>query len=399
MEFHAFDAGAEAAKGRKSRHLRLLERKRIMKKIIAFTLTICMLVVLSGCGQTNQNSSQQTNQTNETGKTEGEKTENGKTATEEKKSFDIIWVSCSTESEFWQYQEIGMKNAVKDMEAEHGISINFTTVGPATEAETESYIRAFENAIAAKPAAIISATQVPDSTRSIAKEAMNMGIVVNFTNCGLETIDSTEFSDCYNQYYTTVSADVGDLAGKIMLEKLKEAGIPQKGIIAMEFSNVNPSLQPRMDNFKAYIEANSEIKVLDTLYNNNSLEQAQADIENQIATYGDQLIGIYGANNISGDGIALAVENAGIKDKVITIGVDSDPTEIKALENGTLDCIIVQDAYGQGYAAFKNAVETLLQGKNPEKEQKVTMPPEAVTTENMKEDKYAALLNPNLLVK
>ncbi len=399
MEFHAFDAGAEAAKGRKSRHLRLLERKRIMKKIIAFTLTICMLVVLSGCGQTNQNSSQQTNQTNETGKTEGEKTENGKTATEEKKSFDIIWVSCSTESEFWQYQEIGMKNAVKDMEAEHGISINFTTVGPATEAETESYIRAFENAIAAKPAAIISATQVPDSTRSIAKEAMNMGIVVNFTNCGLETIDSTEFSDCYNQYYTTVSADVGDLAGKIMLEKLKEAGIPQKGIIAMEFSNVNPSLQPRMDNFKAYIEANSEIKVLDTLYNNNSLEQAQADIENQIATYGDQLIGIYGANNISGDGIALAVENAGIKDKVITIGVDSDPTEIKALENGTLDCIIVQDAYGQGYAALKNAVETLLQGKNPEKEQKVTMPPEAVTTENMKEDKYAALLNPNLLVK
>ena len=57
-----------------------------------------------------------------------------------------------------------MENAVADMEAEHGISINFTTVGPATEAETEAYIRAFENAIASKPDAIISATQVPDST-------------------------------------------------------------------------------------------------------------------------------------------------------------------------------------------------------------------------------------------
>ena len=380
-----------------------------MKKVIAVTLAMCMLIVLSGCSKTNQNSGQQTSQTSENGKDESKNSESkktssvettsGKTASGDKKSFDITWVSCSTESEFWQYQEIGMKNAVKDMEAEHGITINFTTVGPATEAETESYIRAFENAIAAKPSAIISATQVPDSTRSIAKEAMNMGIVVNFTNCGLETIDSTEFSDCYNQYYTTVSADVGDLAGKIMLEQLEAAGIPKKGVIAMEFSNVNPSLQPRMDNFKAYIEANSEIKVLDTLYNNNSLEQAQADIENQIATHGDKLIGIYGANNISGDGIALAVENAGIKDKVITIGVDSDPTEIKALENGTLDCIIVQDAYSQGYASLKNAVETLLQGKNPEKEQKVTMAPEAVTTQNMKEDKYAALLNPNLLAK
>ena len=364
-----------------------------MKKIIAFTVVAGMIVALSGCGKTNQGADQTQKQTDAV-KTEAEKTE-----TTDKKSFNVTWVSCSTESEFWQYQEIGMKNAVKDLEAEHGISINFTTVGPATEAETESYIRAFENAIASKPDAIISATQVPDSTRSISKEAMNMGIVVNFTNCGLETIDSTEYADCYNQYYTTISADVGDLAGKIMLEQLDAAGIPKKGIIAMEFSNVNPSLQPRMDNFKAYIEANSEIKVLDTLYNNNSLEQAQADIENQIATYGDQLIGIYGANNTSGDGIALAVENAGIKDKVITIGVDSDPTEIKALENGTLDCIIVQDAYGQGYASLKNAVETLLQGKNPESEQKVTMAPEAVTTKNMKEEKYAALLNPSLLAK
>ena len=314
-------------------------------------------------------------------------------------SYDITWVTCSTESEFWQYQQIGMENAVADMEAEHGISINFTTVGPATEAETEAYIRAFENAIASKPDAIISATQVPDSTRSSSKDAMDQGIIVNFTNCGLETLDSTEFADCYNQYYTTVSADIGDMAGEIMLQLLDEAGIAKEGVIAMEFSNVNPSLQPRMDNFKAYIEANSDIEVLDTLYNNNDLAQAQADIENEIATYGDKLIGIYGANNTSGDGIALAVENAGIADKVITIGVDSDPTEIQALEDGFIDCIIVQDAYGQGYAALKNAVETLVQGKNPETEQKIAMPPVAVTTTNMHEDEYAAMLDPTLLKK
>ena len=72
-------------------------------------------------------------------------------------SYDITWVTCSTESEFWQYQQIGMENAAADMEAEHGITINFSTVGPATEAETEAYIRAFENAIASKPDAIISA--------------------------------------------------------------------------------------------------------------------------------------------------------------------------------------------------------------------------------------------------
>ena len=319
---------------------------------------------------------------------------------EEKTSLDITWVTCSTESEFWQYQQIGMENACLDMEEKYGIEINFNVVGPATEAETEAYIRAFENAIASQPDAIISATQVPDSTRQVSKDAMDQGIVVNFTNCGLETLDSTEYADCYNQFYTTVSADIGDMAGKIMLDLLAEQGIDTTdGIIAMEFSNVNPSLQPRMDNFQAYVEANSDIDVLDCLYNNNDLGQGQADIENEIATYGDKLIGIYGANNTSGDAIALAVENAGIADKVITIGVDSDPTEIAALEAGTIDVIIVQDAYGQGYAALENAVITIMEGANPETEQKVAMPPVAVTTTNMHEDEYAAMLDPTLLKK
>lgn len=377
-----------------------------MEKYLALGLAGMMAMSLTACGGGSGSSEPATTPDSAPAETEapaeapaGGESAGEETSAESKESYDITWVTCSTESEFWQYQQIGMENAVADMEAEHGISINFTTVGPATEAETEAYIRAFENAIASKPDAIISATQVPDSTRSISKDAMDQGIVVNFTNCGLETLDSTEFADCYNQYYTTVSADIGDMAGEIMLQLLDEAGIPKEGVIAMEFSNVNPSLQPRMDNFKAYIEANSDIEVLDTLYNNNDLAQAQADIENEIATYGDKLIGIYGANNTSGDGIALAVENAGIADKVITIGVDSDPTEIQALEDGFIDCIIVQDAYGQGYAALKNAVETLLQGKNPETEQKIAMPPVAVTTTNMHEDEYAAMLDPTLLKK
>ncbi len=362
-----------------------------MKKVLVLLLVLAMALSLAACGAggdkaTSEPSPSASAATADAGKTGG--------------TYNVVWVTCSTESQFWQYQQIGMENAVADMEEQHGVTINFSTVGPATEAETEGYIRAFENAIASKPNAIISATQVPDSTIAVAKEAMDQGIVVNFTNCGLEPVGSTKYADSYNQFYTTSSADVGKLAGKQMLDMLKAANSPLKGYIAMEFSNVNASLQPRMDEFKAYLNANApDIKVLDTLYNNNDMEAAQADIENEIATYGDELIGIYGANNVSGDGIALAVENAGIKDKVITIGVDSDSTEIAALKAGTLDSIIVQDAYGQGYNSVKNAIETLINGKNPESEQQVAVAPVSVTTQNMTEDKYAALLDPTILKK
>ena len=317
---------------------------------------------------------------------------------EEAKTYDIVWVSCSTESEFWQYQQIGMENAVADMQEKYGITINFSVAGPANEAETESYLRAFENAVASKPDAIISATQVPDMTTAIAGDAMAMGIVVNFTNCGLETIGSTEYAHCYNQFYTTSSADIGDYAGQLMVESLTALGYTE-GIIGMHFSNINPALQPRMDNLKAYVEANSNFEVLDCLYHANDLATAQANAENQIATYGDKLVGLYGANNISGDGIALAIENAGIADKVVAIGVDSDAMEIEALRAGNLDFIIVQDAYGQGYASLQNAVETLINGANPEAEQQVLIAPAGVTTANMDEPEFAALLDPTMLKK
>lgn len=380
-----------------------------MKKALAITMAAVMAMGLTACGSKGAQAPASAAPTEATNTTQASADTGGETKAEESKTeeakaeggnYHIIWVSCSTESEFWQYQEIGMKNAVKDMQDKYGITINFETVGPANESETESYIRAFENAIASKPQAIISATQVPDATIAVSKEATDQGIVVNFTNCGLEIYGSHEHDDVYNQFYTTISADIGELAGQILLERLEAAGIEPKGVVGMHFSNINEALQPRMDNLKSYLAEHApEIEVLDTLYHANDLAAAQGNVENQISTYGNKLIGLYGANNISGDGIALAIQNAGIGDKVVAIGVDSDALEIEALEEGNLDVIIVQEAYGQGYAALKNAVETLVEGSNPETEKHVLLDPVAITSENMKEDKYAALLDPTILAK
>jgi len=353
------------------------------KRSLAVIMAIMMFIGLVGCSTTSEPE----------GST-GETTE----STEAKDAYHVIWVSCSTESEFWQYQEIGMRNAVLDMQEELGIEIQFETVGPANESETEAYIRAFENAIAANPDAIISATQVPDATIAVSRAATDAGIVVNFTNCGLEVYGSNEYDDVYNQFYTTISADIGELAAQIMLDELEAKGIEPVGTIGMHFSNINEALQPRMDDFQKYLaEAAPDIEVLDTLYNANDLETAQSNVENQISTYGDKLIGLYGANNLSASGIALAVKNANIGETVVNIGVDSDSLAIEALEAGDLQVLIVQEAYGQGYAALKNAIETLVNGSNPETQKQVLLPPVAVTSDNMHEEEYAALLDPTML--
>ena len=138
-------------------------------------------------------------------------------AEEAPEELDVIYLSCSTASEFWQYIGVGISNAVIDMEEEYGITINLQTTGPSEEAQTEQYVTAFESAIAEGPDAIVTATQVPDATIPKAQEAVAQGIVLNFVNCGLVQEDVTDNADCYNEFYYCSNETIGALAAEQML--------------------------------------------------------------------------------------------------------------------------------------------------------------------------------------
>ena len=315
------------------------------------------------------------------------------------KEYNVVYLSPSTESEYWQYAEVGMQNAALDIEEKEGIKINFSTSGPATEAETDAYIKAYESVIASSPDAIITATLAPDGTVPKTQEAQQAGIYVNFVSMGLEGGDSNEYGDYYGVHYYCNNTVIGETAAKAMLDGLKEKGIEPKGKIGMHMSVVVETLEERMDGFKEYMAKNApDIECLDTLYNENDVNNAQSNVETQISTYGDELIGLYGGNNVSGDGIALGIKNAG-KSNILGIGVDSDSIEIEALEAGNLYAIIVQTPYEQGYMAMENAVEYLKTGQNSETEKHIDCTSQVVTQENMNSDESKALLDPKILKK
>ena len=64
--------------------------------------------------------------------------------TAEGKTYSIVYLTPSTASQFWTYVGIGIENAMKDMEEKEGVKIDFSTVGPAEESQTEDYVTAFE---------------------------------------------------------------------------------------------------------------------------------------------------------------------------------------------------------------------------------------------------------------
>ena len=133
------------------------------------------------------------------------------TATAE--SYDIIYLTPSTASTFWSQVEVGILQAKADLEKELGITVNYTIVGPAEEQETEKYITAFENAIAQNPNAIVTATLSIDSTVPKAREASEMGIVLNFVNCGLGSGNDGAYEQYYNEFYYCSNDTIGELAG------------------------------------------------------------------------------------------------------------------------------------------------------------------------------------------
>lgn len=364
------------------------------KRVLAVLLAGTMVFSLAACGNKSSGNDSVATDTTEA-KTETTKAEGSGDA----KEYDIVYLTPSTASQFWTYVGIGIENAITDLEKSEGVKINFSTVGPAEESQTEDYVTAFEQTIAKQPDAIVTATLAIDATVPKAKEATESGIVLNFVNCGLGAGDDGANEDAYNQFYYCSNDTIGEMAAEAFLAAMETKGI-DKGTVGINTNVENEALNHRVDGFRNYMaEKAPELTLTDTYYNGNVVETAQSNAENIISTFGSELIGMYSGNNITGDGVCLAVQDAGIKDKIVSVAVDSDDTEITALGNGVLDAIVVQDAYTQGYKCMENAILTLVKGKNPETEKQINCPPVVITQENMKDSDMQDLLDPTRLKK
>ncbi len=315
---------------------------------------------------------------------------------EDDNSYKIIYLTPSTASDFWSQVETGIKQAKKDLEAELGITIDYSVMGPAEESDAEGYVQSFEQAIAAQPDAIITATLNIDPTVPKAKEATDAGIVLNFVNCGLGNGNDGAHADKYNEFFYCSNTTIGEMAGEAFLAAMEEKGLStESGVIGMQMNMENAALDFRMQGFADYIAAKAPgLKLTEIQYNGNDSADAQADAEATISAEGANLIGIYSGNNVTCDGVIQALRNAGMKDGVVSVGVDSDDVEIQALRDGYLSAIIVQDAFKQGYLTMENAVKTLVDGKNPEAEQAVNVPPVIVTGANIDDEDIQFMMSP-----
>ncbi len=260
---------------------------------------------------------------------------------------EIALIIKATDSGFWQKVIEGGKAFDADND-----DVNVTVYGPASEADIEEAIGILENVVESGPDAIVIATNAGEGAVPAVNDALSQGIPVI-------TVD-TKIPTDVTSHLATDNVLGGKLAAQAMVEFFDEYGIAKTGTVAIvaAVAGVDTIIERDggfIDELKVLAPG---ITILDPRYVDNDIAKSLMTAEDMITTY-DDLIGIYADNNHTGDGVAKAIEQAELQDKIMVVAFDDDEDEIIALADGVIKALIIQDQYNMGYSGCAYAIKAL----------------------------------------
>ncbi|AEC01256.1 ABC transporter substrate-binding protein [Parasphaerochaeta coccoides] len=274
------------------------------------------------------------------------------------KPYNIAVIIKATDSDFWQYLLVGALNYA----VEHPDVVKVTTYGPPSEADIDRQVTILENVISTNPDAIVISSTSSDATVPALEKAYAAGIKII-------TVDNKVNTDKVHTFLATDNVLGGSLAADKMVEYFKKNDIPTQGrkvaiVDAMAGVQV---LTVRTNGFiNRMKQIAPEIEIIAPRYVDNDILKAMNVTNDLITTHGDSLIGIFGNNNHSADGVARSVAERNLGNKIIVTAYDSDPEEVAAIKSGVVKAIMVQDPYGMGYKGVDFAVRAIEGATLPE---------------------------------
>jgi inositol transport system substrate-binding protein len=111
--------------------------------------------------------------------------------------------------------------------------------------------------------------------------------------------------------------------------------------------------------------------------------KAMTLMENWIQSYGSKINAVFAQNDEMAMGALMAIEQAKLRDGIVTVGVDSIADALAAVKAGRLDATVFQDARAQAAAAVETAVKLI---RHQPVEKQVFIPFQLVTKDNV--DRY-----------
>jgi ribose transport system substrate-binding protein len=205
-----------------------------------------------------------------------------------------------------------------------------------------------ESVTAAHPDAILIAPNDVSASRPPIAQAMAAGIKVVLVDTTL-----SDPSGAVSQ----ISSD--NLAGGAEAFTAIKQLVPGGGQVLVV--NVKPGISTtdqRTAGFAAAAKADPKYSYVGVQYDQDSASIA-AQVTLAALQKNPNIVGIFATNLFSAQGAATGIRQAGKSGKVKVVGFDADPSQITALQQGTVQALIAQSPYVIGTNAVDQAVAAL----------------------------------------
>jgi len=322
-----------------------------------FTLMLCTLAGCEPAPPTNSNAPVQG--------TSAAKTDGGKKPR-------IAVIPKGTTHVFWKSVEKGARRAGE----KHGVEVIWK--GPIVENDRDEQIKIVQQFEGVDGVAL-----APLDYKALVgsvKEKKTAGVPVVIFDSALDGEAGIDF-------VSFVATD-NEMGGKLGGEQLVKLLGDKKKVVLLRYQPGSASTDSRENGFLgAAKKADLEVLV-DNQYAGATIDDAKTKALEMIDTL-KKADGIFTPNESSTMGMLLALEQEGLAGKVKFVGFDASPLLVKALRDGKIDALVVQNPDLMGYKAVEVLVDKI-NGKTVEEQ--VDTGVVVVTRDNMDDPEIKPLL-------
>jgi ribose transport system substrate-binding protein len=302
----------------------------------------------------------------------------GSTAT--KKALRIAVIPKGTTHEFWKSIHAGAIKAARELQVE------VVWKGPLKEDDLKQQIDLVQSFVAQRISGIVLAPLNDKALRKPVEVAKRRNIPVVVIDSGLK-------GKAQRSFVATDNLAAGKLAGKRMVEKLQSKG----HVVMLRYQEGSASTGKREQGFVDAIASHKDMKLVSSnQFGGATTESAFKAAEAVLLAAGakdGKVQGVFCPNESTTFGMLLALKKMKLSGQVTLIGFDASEKLVKALEQGSVDALVVQDPFRMGYLGVKTMVAVL---KKQTFEAVVDTGSVLVTRKNMKQKRVQALLKPDL---
>lgn len=291
----------------------------------------------------------------------------------EKEPYYIIFISKTIdESDFWTQLIDGTKAAAR----EYGVELSVRA--PETEDDYEMQNALIEEAVLEHPDAIVLTPASFTETVPLAHKILDNGI-------RLLLLDSEIDEKVEECIISTDNIKAGCLQGSYVREILK----PDSKIAVIAHVKNSSTAIEREKGLREGLGEEQE-RIVDVVFCDSNYDKAYQLMLGVLDKHPDVDV-VVGLNEYSAVGAARAIVDKGLAGEISFVGFDSSLEEIKMLEAGIFQGMVIQNPFKMGYLGVETAVKALNGEKVPEKIDSGSV---LITRDNMYLDENQEMLFP-----